>query len=70
MTTNFNLDKAAYSVNELLATLPLGRTSIYAAIKCGKLRATKYGKKTLFLAPDIANFLSSLPSINEGNHVA
>jgi excisionase family DNA binding protein len=61
---DLNLTKIAYSVNELLAILPLGRTSLYDAIKKGKLRATKFGKKTLFLAPDIAAFLAGLPSIN------
>jgi len=60
---NFNLMKAAYSVNEALEILPLKRTSLYAAIKQGKLRATKFGNKTLFLAPDIAEFLAALPVI-------
>lgn len=60
---NFNLTRTAYSVNELLAILPLGRTSLYAAIKSGKLRAIKLGKKTLFLAPDVIEFLASLPAL-------
>jgi hypothetical protein len=59
---NNNLNKAAYSVNELLNLLPLGRTSLYAAIKTGGLKATKFGKRTFFLASDVANFLSTLPS--------
>ena len=63
---DFNLHKPAYSVNELLKILPCGRTLLYSVIKSGKLRATKLGKKTLFLAPDIVAFLDSLPSMNEG----
>ena len=59
---HFNLNKPAYSVNELLRALPLGRTSLYKAIKSGKLRALKFGKKTLFLAADVASFLETLPS--------
>lgn len=57
---DFNLTRAAYSVNDLLALLPIGRTSLYAAVKRGELKATKYGKSTWFLAPDVAAFLTSL----------
>ena len=60
---DYNLTKPAYSVNEVLAMLPLGRTSLYAAIKDGKIKAQKHGKKTIFLAPDIAAFLASLPAM-------
>lgn len=57
---DFNLTKAAYSINEILEILPLGRTSLYEAINTGQLRATKFGKKTMILAPDMAAFLDSL----------
>ena len=57
---DFNLTKPAYSVNDLLSQLPLGRTRLYAAIKSGDLKATKYGKSTWFLAKDVAAFLSRL----------
>ena len=66
-----NLTKAAYSVSELLETVPIGRTSVYAAIRDGKLKAKKFGRKTVFLAPDITAFLNSLSAKNNGgNHVA
>lgn len=64
-----NLTRPAYSVNELLEILPMGRTSLYSAIKNGSLKATKYGKSTWFLAPDIAEFLSSLRSKNTGSSI-
>ena len=57
----FNLTKAAYSINEVLDNGPCGRTSLYAAIKAGKLRAVKHGKKTIVLAADYAAFLAGLP---------
>ena len=57
---NLGLTKAAYSVSETLSLLSLGRTSLYAVVKSGHLRPTKYGKKTLFLAADISAFLSKL----------
>ena len=66
---NLNLNKPAYSVNELLAMLPLGRTSLYAAIKSGKLKATKLGKKTLFIVSDVAAFLSALPAMGQNDTV-
>jgi excisionase family DNA binding protein len=62
---DFNLKYPAYSVNELLELLPLGRTSLYYAVKEGRLKAHKLGKKTLFLAPDIVVFLESLQSSNQ-----
>ena len=54
---NLNLTKAAYSVKELIELLPLGRNSLYEAVKAGSLKATKFGKRTMFLAPDVAQFL-------------
>jgi predicted DNA-binding transcriptional regulator AlpA len=60
MNNNYNLTKPAYSVNEVLAMLPFGRTKLYQAINSGKLKATKYGKSTWFMSSDIAEFLNSL----------
>jgi hypothetical protein len=58
----FGLIKPAYSVNETLILLPLGRSSFYAAIKDKRLKVAKFGKKTIVLAPDLAAFLASLSS--------
>jgi excisionase family DNA binding protein len=56
----YGLLKAAYSVNETLDLLSIGRTSLYAAIKRGDLRMVKFGDKSLFRANDLAEFLSKL----------
>jgi excisionase family DNA binding protein len=56
----FGLTKAAYSVNETLDVLSIGRTSLYKLVNSGDLRPAKLGKKTLFYAPDIAAFLTKL----------
>ena len=56
----YGLVKAAYSVTEAMSLLSLGRTSIYELMKGGKLKATKCGRRTLFLSSDIAVFLSQL----------
>jgi hypothetical protein len=63
---DFNLSRPAYSVNDLLSMLPMGRTGLYAAIKSGSLKATKHGKSTWFLAPDVAAFLNSLRARSAG----
>ena len=54
------LTKAAYSVNETLNVLSIGRTSLYKLVNGGALRPAKLGKKTLFCAADIAAFLTKL----------
>ena len=65
----FGLTKAAYSVNETLALLSIGRTSLYRLVQQGDLPVAKLGKKTLFTAPDLARLLVRLrgdASIGEG----
>lgn len=57
---SYGLNKAAYNVNEVINLLSVGRTRLYRAIKSGHLRATKMGRKTLFLAPDLAVFLDKI----------
>ncbi len=54
------LQRAAYSVNETLEILPIGRTKLYDLMNHRKLRKVKVGKKTLILASDIQTFLEGL----------
>ena len=56
----FGLVKAAYTVNATLDLLSIGRTSLYAAVKQGELHPVKFGRKTLFYAADLAEFLAKL----------
>ncbi len=56
----YGLTKVAYSVNETLDVLSIGRTSLYEAVKRGELTSVKLGRKTLFYAADLAAFLTSL----------
>jgi hypothetical protein len=53
--------RVGYSINEAAAVAGLGRDSIYAAIRAGKLVARKYGKRTIILDPDLRAFLGALP---------
>jgi hypothetical protein len=56
----FGLLKAAYSVNETLELLSIGRTSLYEAVNRGDLKIVKFGNKTLVYAPDLVAFLTLL----------
>lgn len=52
--------KLAHSVNETARMLSIGRSALYAHIKAGNIRATKCGRRTLFLTPDILSFVELL----------
>jgi hypothetical protein len=56
--------KTAYTINELIEVGPLGRTSIYEAIRSGQLIARKFGNRTFVLAADFEKFLNSLPQLS------
>jgi excisionase family DNA binding protein len=52
----------ALSIPEAVSITGIGRTTLYAAIKAGKLVARKCGKRTIILQSDLINWLNSLPS--------
>jgi excisionase family DNA binding protein len=56
----FGLLKAAYSVNETLDQLSIGRTTFYDLVDRGDLKITKLGRKTLVYAVDLAALLNQL----------
>ena len=53
--------KLGFTVEEAAALSAIGRTRIFAAIKDGKLKARKFGRRTVILATDLQAFLDSLP---------
>ena len=55
------MPKQAYTVNEIMKEIGIGRSKLYSEIKAGKLTPRKIGKKTIFLAPDVEEYLQSLP---------
>jgi excisionase family DNA binding protein len=55
------VSREALSVAEVCNATNLGRTKIYEAIAEGRLKARKYGKRTLVLMDDLRAFLSALP---------
>ena len=58
--SEYGLVKALYGVNETMALLSIGRTSLYELVKRGELKPAKLGKKTLFYASDLAALLAKL----------
>lgn len=58
------MQKQAYTVNETIKEIGIGRSKLYAEIKDGKITPRKIGKKTIFLAKDIEDYLQALPRAN------
>ena len=59
------VERLAHSINEAADRGPLKRTSIYEAIKSGRLRARKFGSSTIILDEDLRAFYASLPLVGE-----
>jgi excisionase family DNA binding protein len=53
----------AFRISEVCDRTGLGRTSIYAAIKSGSLKARKCGRTTIVLADDLQAWLMMLPAL-------
>jgi excisionase family DNA binding protein len=54
----------AYTIAEACAAGRIGRTSLYALIKSGELKAVKRGRRTLIPADELERFISSLPVLH------
>jgi hypothetical protein len=53
----------AYTIAEACSASRAGRTSLYRAIRAGKLRARKRGRRTITLASDLLSWLDSMTPI-------
>jgi excisionase family DNA binding protein len=51
----------SYTIPEAVKATGIGKTSLYAEIKAGKLVARKRGSQTLILAEDLRSYLAALP---------
>ena len=50
-----------YTIDGAVAASGIGRTKLYDAIRAGKLRAKKCGRRTIILEEDLRAFLAALP---------
>ena len=51
----------ALSISQACKVAGIGQTRLYAAIADGRLKARKFGKRTLILRSDLLAFLAALP---------
>jgi len=54
----------AYTIAEACVLSKIGRTTMYAAIKDGQIKARKLRRRTVILHEDLVAFLQSLPMID------
>ncbi len=59
------MEKRCYSIPEAQAEGAGGKSSLYAAINAGRLRAKKLGSKTVILADDLDQYLANLPNFGD-----
>jgi len=53
----------AYTISEACALSKIGRTTMYAAIKDGQIKARKLRRRTVILHDDLMAFLQNLPEV-------
>jgi len=63
-----NAAKLAYSIQEVMAIVALGRDVIYRRIASGELKARKCGRRTLVLHSDLECFLRRLSETRDAAH--
>jgi excisionase family DNA binding protein len=59
------LPRQMLTVAQAVQTSGIGRTSLYAAIRDGRLEARKHGRRTLVPAAALARMLDSLPRVGK-----
>lgn len=55
------IPRRAYSLNQISQSAGIGLTKIYEEIRLGRLRAKKFGKRTLVTEAALEEWLNNLP---------
>ncbi len=53
----------AHSIQRVAELIGSGRDAVYQAIRSGRLKAKKFGSRTIVLDADLTEFLQSLPDL-------
>ena len=56
-------DRLAYTINSFAERAEMGRTSVYAEIRAGKLKAKRRGSRTIITAEAARAYLDNLPDV-------
>ncbi|WP_050420488.1 helix-turn-helix domain-containing protein [Bradyrhizobium tropiciagri] len=60
-------ERLALTVAEAAVLSSLGQTSVYKAIREGRLRVRKFGTRTIITRADLTSFLDNLPCGQKGS---
>jgi hypothetical protein len=55
--------KLAYTLDEAVASISIGRTSLYADHAAGLIEMRKRGSRTIILADELRRYLAALPVV-------
>jgi hypothetical protein len=55
----------AHTIPQAVRVSGMSRSAIYLAIKAGKLRARKVGRRTIIEHAELCRFIASLPTMGE-----
>ncbi len=58
------MERIAYTVDEVIEIVGIGKTKLYEAIGSGELPSKKIGRRRLILASELKAWLTGLPSIS------
>lgn len=56
-------EKLTYTLKDATAAIGIGRTTLYKAISDGRLKAVKFGRRTLITADILRELMAELPRI-------
>ena len=57
ITNSLPAGRASFSIEEVCKITGLSRATVYKSISAGELKIRKLGRRTLVLAPELANWI-------------